>query len=124
MTAILVDTSIWRKYFAGVASAHGLGMLLDEGVVLLHPFVLGELILGGLSERQATLFRRLPEARVQENAEVLSFVVQRRLSHKGIGWVDAHLLASALVEGASLWSADRALSLSARNLGVAFNNRP
>ncbi|MEO8358826.1 MAG: PIN domain-containing protein [Vicinamibacteria bacterium] len=121
MTAILVDTSIWRKYFAGVASARGLGVLLDEGAVLVHPFVLGELALGGLSERQATLFSRLPEARVQEHAEVLAFINHRRLEHKGIGWVDAHLLASALVEGAFLWSADRALAMSARSLGVAFN---
>lgn len=120
MPSVLVDTSVWRKYLAGVASTRALGHLLDDDAVLLHPFVLGELTLGGLSDREASLFRRLPEVPVVDHAEIIAFVAERRLTRKGIGWVDAHLLASALLADARLWSADRALISAARSLGVAF----
>jgi len=60
---VLVDTSVWRKYFAGVASVKGLADLLeDDGSVLVHPFVVGEMVLGGLSRREEELFARLPGA--------------------------------------------------------------
>ena len=120
MPSVLVDTSVWRKYLAGVASTRVLGQLLDDDAVLLHPFVLGELTLGGLSDREASLFRRLPEVQVVDHAEIMAFVVERRLTRKGIGWVDAHLLAAALLADARLWSVDRALISAARSLGVAF----
>lgn len=120
MPSVLVDTSVWRKYLAGVASTRALGQLLDDDAVLLHPFVLGELILGGLSDREASLFRRLPEVPVVDHAEIIAFVTERRLTRKGIGWVDAHLLASTLLADARLWSADRSLISAARSLGIAF----
>lgn len=122
MPSVLVDTSVWRKYLAGVASTRALGQLLDDDAVLLHPFVLGELTLGGLSDREASLFRRLPEVPVVDHAEIIAFVAERRLTRKGIGWVDAHLLASALLADARLWSADRVLISAARSLGVAFSD--
>jgi hypothetical protein len=122
MSSVIVDTSVWRKYLAGVSSTRALGQLLDEDVVLLHPFVLGELTLGGLSDRDASIFRRLPEAPVVDHAEVLAFVVERRLTRKGVGWVDAHLLASTFLAGANLWSMDRALIAAARSLDVAFTD--
>ena len=59
MTAVLVDTSVWRRYFSGSPGASALGDLLDEDAVLVHPFVLGELVLGGLSAREESLFARL-----------------------------------------------------------------
>jgi predicted nucleic acid-binding protein len=120
MPSVIVDTSVWRKYLAGAASTRALGQLLDDDAVRLHPFVLGELTLGGLSDREASLFRRLPEVPIVDHAEIIAFVAERRLIRKGIGWVDAHLLASALLAAARLWSADRALILAARSLGVAF----
>ena len=50
---VLVDTSVWRRYFAGAAGVKALGGLLDEdGAVLVHPFVIGEMVLGGLSARR------------------------------------------------------------------------
>lgn len=122
MSAVLVDTSIWRKYLAGVASTRALGRLLDDNEVLLHPFVLGELTLGGLSDREVLTFKRLPTTPILKQEDVLGFITERRLSRKGIGWVDAHLLASALVTGTRLWSADRALAGVARTLGVDFSD--
>jgi predicted nucleic acid-binding protein len=119
---VVVDTSIWRKYLAGVSSTRALGRLLDEDAVLLHPFVLGELTLGGLTDRESSLFKSLPEVPIVNHAEVLAFVAQRRLTRKAIGWVDAHLLASAFVADARLWSADRALAAAARDLDIAFTD--
>ncbi len=119
MTPVLVDTSIWRRYFSGTKAVQRLGELLEEdGAVLVHPFVLGELVLGGLSEREEALFLRLPGAAVVPHDEVLALVRQRRLMRRGIGWIDAHLLASALTSGTALWTADTGLSSAAAELRV------
>lgn len=121
MSGVLVDTSVWRRYFSGASAARRLGELLDEdGAVICHPFVLGELVLGGLSRREEDLFTRLPSAAVLPDGEVLAFVQKRRLARRGIGWVDAHLLASALTASALLWSLDAALARIAHELGVGF----
>jgi predicted nucleic acid-binding protein len=121
VTPVLVDTSVWRRFFSGQASVGQLGELLEEdGAVLIHSFVIGEMVLGGLSPREEELFLRLPSADLVRHEEVLGFVRQRRLMRRGIGWVDAHLLASALTSSAVLWSADADLSAAAADLKVAF----
>ncbi len=121
MTRVLVDTSVWRRYFSGAKGVGALGDLLDEdGAVLVHPFVLGELVLGGLSAREEGLFARLPQAAVLAHEEVLDFVKRRKLARRGIGWIDAHLLASALASSVALWSADGPLSSAAADFGAAF----
>jgi hypothetical protein len=119
---VLVDTSVWRSYFDGAEGVRGLGDLLDEdGAVLVHPFVIGELVLGGLSAAEEELFGRLPSAGAVPHEELLGFVRRRRLTGHGIGWVDVHLLASALTSSAVLWSADPELSTAAAELGVEFH---
>ena len=121
MTPVIVDTSVWRKYFSGGTAASDLRDLLDEhGVVLLHPFILGEMLLGGLSEREERLFDQLPAAEVVPHEDVMELVRRRRLARRGIGWVDAHLLASALMSGARLWAIDADLQTAAADLRVAF----
>ncbi len=121
MKPVLVDTSVWRRYFSGTASVRGLGDLLDEdGAVLVHPFIIGEMVLGGLSAREEHLFVRLPSAGVVPHEEVLELVRRRRLARRGIGWVDAHLLASALTSSAVLWSVDADLSAVAADLGISW----
>jgi hypothetical protein len=122
VTPVLVDTSVWRKYFAGTASVRRLGQLLDEdGVVLVHPFIVGEMVLGGLSTREEGLIVRLPKATTVRHEEVLDLVRGRRLTRRGIGWVDAHLLASALTSSAMLWSIDADLRAAAADLRVDFH---
>jgi predicted nucleic acid-binding protein len=117
---VLVDTSVWRRFFSGGAAAKALGGLLEEdGVVLTHGWVLGELMLGGLAEREEKLLRRLPTAPLVAESEVLEFVRHRRLARRGIGWVDANLLASALVASASLWTLDVALAALAAELKLS-----
>jgi predicted nucleic acid-binding protein len=124
MSSVLVDTSVWRNYFTGrmgVAAAETFSALLggnDE--ILVHPTVRGELVLGGLSLAQEELLAALPEAPEIPSGEVLGFVKRRKLARRGVGWVDAQILASALVNPALLWSLDRAMVQSARDLGIAF----
>jgi predicted nucleic acid-binding protein len=122
LTPVLVDTSVWRRYFAGAAGVKALGGLLDEdGAVLVHPFVIGEMVLGGLSAREEELFARLPPAVVVPQEDVLAMVRRRRLTRRGIGWVDAHLIASALAAGGELWSVDGDLAAAAVDLGVGYD---
>ena len=121
MKPVLVDTSVWRRFFAGGPRFRALRDLLDEdGVVLIHPFVIGELVMGGMSDREQVLFARLPAAAIVDHHEVLNMVKRRALVRRGIGWVDAHLLASALASSALLWSADSALASAARDVAASF----
>lgn len=99
--------------------------LLDEdGAVIVHETVIGELVLGGLAEREEELLRRLPRTPELSSGEILSFVRIRKLPRRGIGWVDAHLLASSLVESALLWSFDASLANVAGELDIAFVPAP
>jgi predicted nucleic acid-binding protein len=117
---ILVDTSVWIEHLR--AGEQRLTALLDAGEVLGHPFVIGELALGNLRERDAFLrdLRDLPQAAVVADAEVLGFIDRQALFGRGIGYVDAHLLTAArLTEGARLWTRDQPLQAVAAELGLA-----
>jgi predicted nucleic acid-binding protein len=117
---ILVDTSVWVDHLRG--GDEGLASLLDGGEVLSHPFVIGELALGHLRQRDlvVTSLQDLPKAQVATDDEVLRFIGERRLFGLGIGYVDAHLLAAALLTaGAALWTRDARLLGAARQLGLA-----
>lgn len=125
MTPVLLDTSVLRRHFAGkLSAAHAktLAELFDEDdAVLIHPWVIGELTLGGMSVREAALLQRLPRAAELESEEILEFIRRRRLSRRGIGWVDAHLLASALISASKLWTLDSDLQNVAKEIGAAFS---
>ena len=117
---ILVDTSVWVEHLR-VASAI-LTELLDHGEILGHPFVLGELALGSLRQRETFLsdMRDLPQAIVAEDEEVLRLIDRHMLFGRGIGYVDAHLLAAARLTARSrLWTRDRRLQAVAAELGLA-----
>ena len=117
---ILVDTSVWINHLR-LASAI-LSELLDDGEVLVHPFVLGELALGNLRRRDAFLsdLRDLPRAAVATDEEVISLIDRQTLFGRGIGYVDAHLLAAArLTAGTKLWTRDHRLQAVAAQLGLA-----
>ncbi len=117
---ILVDTSVWVDHLR--AGDQVLAGLLEAGDVLAHPFVIGELALGNLPRRDQTLrgLQDLPKAEVATDREVLHFVDWHRLFGLGIGYVDAHLLASVgLTAGAGLWTRDRRLGRAADRMGLA-----
>ena len=122
---ILVDTSVWVDHLRGGDAA--LASQLEAGTVLCHPFVVGEIACGSLSDRGAilALLQHLPTAPVAETDEVLRYIERHKLHGKGIGYVDAHLLAAtALSGGARLWTRDRRLHAVARGLGCAHGAAP
>jgi predicted nucleic acid-binding protein len=116
----LVDTSVWVDHFRRRNAE--LADLLDRGDVLGHPWIVGELACGHLRRQREilALLAALPQARSVEDEEVLHFIETRRLFGKGIGWVDAHLLASVALTGATLWTLDRALARAAAPLRLAI----
>lgn len=115
---ILVDTSVWIEHLR--AGNDRLKSLLFDQRVLCHPFVIGELSCGMLQKRGEilTMLNALPEAHWLEHEEVISFLDARRLYGRGIGWVDAHLLASTLLTGCVIWTFDKPLRRAAAALNV------
>lgn len=116
---ILADTSVWVDHLRrGDAT---LSALLDEGTVLCHPFVIGELACGQLRKRQEILglLAALPQASVAEHDELLALLERQRLFGRGLGWVDVHLLASTRLSSCRLWTKDKALLGAARTLRLA-----
>lgn len=117
---ILVDTSVWIDHLRKKNSQ--LNSLLLNAAVLIHPFVIGELACGNLHNRNRilNLLGDLPGSRVADDQEVLFFIEQNELMGCGIGYVDAHLLASvSLSSPARLWTVDRKLNKVAIRLGLA-----
>ncbi len=113
---ILADTSVWIQHFR-----QGEPVLIDrlsEGRILMHPFVPGELACGNLRRRAEILsdLHALPQACVASNDEVLGLIDDRRLWGRGLGWVDAHLLASSLLSDCAFWTLDKKLALAAKEL--------
>jgi predicted nucleic acid-binding protein len=95
-------------------------LLDEEGLVWAHPSVVGELVLGGLSTTEERLLQYLPMMTSVPYEEMLEFIRHRRLARRGIGWVDANLLASALASSAVLWTLDSRLADAAKDLNAAF----
>ena len=117
---LLADTSIWVDHLRGGDAV--LSSLLDQGRVLGHPFILGELALGGLRGRDNVLgaLGALPQATLATSEEVMAMIAARRLWGRGIGWVDANLLAAvALTPGTRLWTRDRGLAALAGELDLS-----
>jgi predicted nucleic acid-binding protein len=116
---ILVDTSVWVRHLReGDAVLTG---CLDAGEALGHPMVIGELAMGNLHGRGEILgaLRTLPGAVVASHDEVMDFIEREQLHSQGVGYVDAHLLASVrLTPDARLWTLDRRLGDLAARMGV------
>jgi len=117
---LLVDTSVWVYHFRRTLPP--LRELLESGEVLIHPFVIGEISCGHLSNRDEILqlLQQLPSVEVAAHTEVLALVEGRRLYGEGIGWVDAHLLASSILTAVPLWTRDSRLARVSRRLGTFF----
>jgi predicted nucleic acid-binding protein len=117
---ILVDSSVWIDHLRSADA--GLAKLLNQGQVLAHPFVNGELALGSLRQRAGIIsaLQDLPKAVVADEVEVLGFIEGHALFGRGIGYIDAHLLASVrLTADATLWTRDKRLQQVAARLGLA-----
>jgi hypothetical protein len=117
---VLVDSSVWLDHFRKGHAA--LAMLLNEASVLTHPFIIGELACGNLKNRDLILgnLADLPSAPLATHEEALNLLHDRRLHGRGIGWVDVHLIASALLSNCPLWTLEENLKQTAASAGVAI----
>ena len=117
---ILIDSSVWIDHLRS-----GYRLLIEapeSDAVVIHPSVAGEIACASLTNRASILdlLKQLPMATVAESDEVLGFIEGHKLRGKGIGYIDVHLLASAAIGGAKLWTRDRRLDAVARKLGCAL----
>ena len=120
---ILADTSIWIAHFG--KQDDYFDELLDNGMVVMHPFVYGELACGGLPKRRDTLNRLniLPPLDVAADSEVIALITKNNLSGKGIGYIDAHLLAAvAQADSIRLYTHDTHLHQAAQSLSLAHRS--
>ena len=118
---IIADTMVWADFIS-----HGddrLSDLLNREATLMHPHVRGEISLGNIGRRSAILadLDRLPLAPMADHLEVLSLIENARLFGAGIGYVDAHLLASTMLhDEGRLWTREKRLHAAAERLGIAY----
>ena len=121
---VLVDTSVWIRFLSN-RSPHAaeLDGLLSRDEVSGHDFVYGELLIGDRSSRRQLLaaYEQMHQAPVVGHGDVVDFVRERQLYGRGVGWIDAHLLASALVARLKLWTTDRSLATLAKELDIAYD---
>jgi len=117
---ILVDTSVWIMHLR--QGRIGLDGLLDEGDVMCHPYIIGELACGNLNNRLEilSLLKTLPTALQAEHEEVMQFIQNNSLMGKGLGYIDIHLLASAILSRVPLWTLDKKLKQVSLRLGIAY----
>ena len=124
---VLVDTSVWiralsnREPFAGE-----LGRLLDREEVAGHDLIYGELLIGDRGGRKKLLasYKLFTHAATTPHEEVVTFVERRHLHGRRVGWIDIHLLASSIISGLKLWTADPRLMTVAKELGVDYQPLP
>jgi predicted nucleic acid-binding protein len=120
---VLVDTSVWIRFLAGRAPfASGLDRLLALDEVLGHELVYGELLVGDRGGRAKLLaaYEKMSWAPTVPHNEVVEFVRGRHLNGRGAGWIDIHLLASAIVSRVPFWTADPRLAALASQLEAAY----
>lgn len=120
MSFILADTSVWLDHLR-TADAQ-LDQLAESRRLMMHSFVIGELSLGNVHDRPVFLQRlkQMMPVTLAEDDEVHSLIEINSLFGSGIGWVDAHLLASVLLtDDVKLWTRDRRLNAAAERLGCA-----
>jgi hypothetical protein len=119
---VLVDTSVWVRHLR--EGDPGLERLLNDGEVMCHPFIIGELACGNLKKRHEvlSLFWLLPLAAQAQHEEILQFIEKNRLMGRGLGYIDVHLCASAILTGVPIWTYDKRLSQA--NEGLRIRYRP
>jgi predicted nucleic acid-binding protein len=121
---VLVDTSVWIRFLAGHEPfASGLDGLLSRDDVFGHELVFGELLLGDIGGGRKNLlaaYQQMHQARAVPHHEVVEFVRVRRLAGRGVGWIDIHILASAVVAGLQVWTADPRFAAVASELRLAY----
>jgi len=119
---VLVDTSVWVLHLR--KGNVRLENLLNNGDVVCHPFVIGELACGNIRNRIEilSLLQTLPTAIQAEHEEVMAFIEHYQLMGRGLGYIDVHLMASAVLTGVQIWTTDKKLSEVCSKLNLGFTN--
>ena len=120
---VLVDTSVWIRFLTGREPyATELDSLLERDEVAGHELVFGELLIGDKGGRRKLLdaYEQMHQANPVPHGDVVAFVRERRLHGQGAGWIDVHLLASAIVGRYRLWTADPRLGALAEKFDVSY----
>lgn len=117
---MLADTSVWIDHFR--LGDTQLKAALEAGAVWMHPLVLGEIACGNLASRARvlTLLHSLPALPVATDKEVLYFIDKHKLMGRGIGYIDAHLLAAARLADVPIWTKDKRLHTIATDMALAY----
>ena len=117
---VLVDTSVWVSHLRDGNAE--LANLLNDGRVLCHPLIVGELACGNLKDRAVILsfLQLLPMSIEAEHDEVLSFIENNHLMGKGMGYVDFHLITSAVLTGVPVWTLDKKLAQATDSLHIKY----
>ncbi len=123
---ILVDTSVWVDFWRQRTSTDALAGLIEDQLVLTHDLVIAELAVGNLGPASVrdeilTGLARLPKAPAADLGEVLALIKQEQLERRGLGAVDVHLLASARMAHALVWTRDKALAAAADDLDLGYS---
>jgi len=120
MTMVLVDTSVWVRHLR--QGEPNLERLLDDGEVVCHPLVVGELACGNIRNRTEilSLIQLLPLVTGAKHEEVLQFIEHNHLMGKGLGYIDVHLCASAVLTGVPMWTYDKKLNEANEGLGIRY----
>ena len=117
---VLVDTSVWVSHLR--EGEAGLKKLLIAGGVMCHPFIVGELACGNLKNRHEILkyLQSLPMTISAEDGEVLKFIENHQLMGKGLGYIDVHLIAAAVLTDVPLWTFDKTLGKMTKKIGINY----
>ena len=117
---VLVDTSVWVSHLRD--NHPKLVSLLSQGRVVCHPFIIGELACGNLKNRHTILnsLEHLPRSEAATHIEILKFIETSHLMGKGLGLIDIHLLAAAILSSLPFWTRDKRLQQAAKDLGIAY----
>jgi predicted nucleic acid-binding protein len=118
---VLVDTSVWVRYLRD--GDPDLKRLLNDGQVMCHPHIVGELACGNMKNRREilSLVQVLPQATLAQHEEILRFIELNHLMGKGLGYIDVHLSASALLTRVPMWSYDKGLNKVNESLGIGYD---
>lgn len=115
---ILADTSVWVDYLR-----HKNTPILDHlslGDIVVHDYVIGEMVLGGISRAKLAMFGQMRRCHCASHDEVMHLIAERNLAGRGLGYVDSHLLAAALIGRLQLWTLDKALRQVAQECGCGL----
>jgi predicted nucleic acid-binding protein len=117
---VIVDTSVWVDHLC--TDDEGLRLLLLDGMVSVHPYVVGEIACGHITNRAAVLqlLRALPQADVVSDVEYFHFIEKNKLWGAGLGFVDIHILASASLSHSHIFTRDKALHLASQKMKLSY----